>query len=250
MALNFNNIQIDEELENLLPPLSKEDYDLLEQSLLKNGFEQKFGRIKVWFGSDREIDNKSVGYIVDGHNRYRICTKHKIELDSYCFEVVFMDSKEEVMEWMLDIQLGRRNLSPIQRIAVTEKYRPFYEKKAKQEQGTRNDLDNNFVSKLTQSEKAKRYEENKTNKKLAQIADVKPTLYKMGAKVINSNNEDIKQRVMSGKTSISAGYKELMQGKSDTKEQMDKELDEWLEEKKKELQIMRENKKRTEPPID
>lgn len=27
------------------------------------------------------------------------------------------------MRWMLDIQLGRRNLSPIQRIAVTEKYR-------------------------------------------------------------------------------------------------------------------------------
>lgn len=34
------------------------------------------------------------------------------------------------MEWMLDIQLGRRNLSPIQRIAVTEKYRPIYEKQA------------------------------------------------------------------------------------------------------------------------
>ncbi len=36
------------------------------------------------------------------------------------------------MEWMLDIQLGRRNLSPIQRIAVTEKYRPIYEKQAKE----------------------------------------------------------------------------------------------------------------------
>ena len=35
------------------------------------------------------------------------------------------------MRWMLDIQLGRRNLSPIQRIAVAEKYRPIYEKQAK-----------------------------------------------------------------------------------------------------------------------
>ena len=34
------------------------------------------------------------------------------------------------MEWMLDIQLGRRNLTPIQRIAVAEKYRPIYEKQA------------------------------------------------------------------------------------------------------------------------
>lgn len=48
--------------------------------------------------------------------------------------------KEEVMKWMLDIQLCRRNLSPIQRIAVVEKYRPLYEKEAKENQGTRNDL--------------------------------------------------------------------------------------------------------------
>ena len=33
---------------------------------------------------------------------------------------------------MLDIQLGRRNLSPIQRIVVAEKYRPIYEKQAKE----------------------------------------------------------------------------------------------------------------------
>ena len=38
------------------------------------------------------------------------------------------------MEWMLDIQLGRRNLSPIQRIKVAEKYRPIYERQARKNQ--------------------------------------------------------------------------------------------------------------------
>ena len=38
------------------------------------------------------------------------------------------------MEWMLDIQLGRRNLSPIHRIAITEKYRTIYEKQARENQ--------------------------------------------------------------------------------------------------------------------
>ena len=99
---------------------------------------------------------------------------------------------------MLDIQLGRRNLSPIQRIAVAEKYRPFFEKQAKENQGVRNDLKNNFGTKLTQSEKEKMNNENRTNKKLADIAGVKPTTYKMGAKVLNSGNEDLKQRVLSG----------------------------------------------------
>ena len=42
------------------------------------------------------------------------------------------DEKSEVMRWMIDGQLGRRNLSPIQRVAVTEKYRPYYEEKAKE----------------------------------------------------------------------------------------------------------------------
>lgn len=37
----------------------------------------------------------------------------------------------------------------------------------------------------------------------------------MGAKVLNSDNEDIKQRVLSGETSISAGYKELTQSKEE-----------------------------------
>jgi len=41
------------------------------------------------------------------------------------------DTKEEVMECMLNIQLGRRNLSPIQRIAIAEKYRNIYENKPK-----------------------------------------------------------------------------------------------------------------------
>ena len=37
------------------------------------------------------------------------------------------------------------------RIAVVEKYRPIYEKRAKQAQGTRNDLQNNFPSNLMES---------------------------------------------------------------------------------------------------
>ena len=53
-------------------------------------------------------------------------------------------AKEEIMEWMLDIQLGRRNLSPIQRIAVAEKYRPIYEKQARENQlsGLKQNQDN------------------------------------------------------------------------------------------------------------
>ena len=112
------------------------------------------------------------------------------------------------MEWMLDIQLGRRNLTPIQRIAVAEKYRPIYERQAKE----------NVANAVSKSNKVRVNpllvnlpnmevcsSPINTSEKLANIAGVSEKTYRMGAKVLNSNNEDVKQRVLSGETSISAG---------------------------------------------
>ena len=112
------------------------------------------------------------------------------------------------MEWMLDIQLGRRNLTPIQRIAVAEKYRPIYERQAKEnlkqagnnyEIGKEKPLPN-LVNPILNID---------TTQRLAKIAGVGKETYRMGAKIINSDNENVKKRVLSGETSISAGYKEL-----------------------------------------
>lgn len=105
------------------------------------------------------------------------------------------------MEWMLDIQLGRRNLSPIQRIAVAEKYRPIYEKQAKENQGARNDLKNNIPQNLGESEKKKAGGDKKSfsqnsskaidpeNKidvraKLAETAGVSTDIYSKGKKFL------------------------------------------------------------------
>lgn len=106
---------------------------------------------------------------------------------------------------MLDIQLGRRNLSPIQRIAVAEKYRPIYEKMAKENQlsGLKQNCNGTVLVNLP-----KPISPINTSEKLASIAGVSEKTYRMGAKVLNSDNEDVKNRVLSGETSISAGYKE------------------------------------------
>jgi len=193
----MKELKTDPELKNLLPPLTDDEYSRLEKSILENGFDRNFP-IMEWHG-----------YIADGHNRYSICKKHKIEP---VIGTLAYDTKEEVMEWMLDIQLGRRNLSPIQRIAVAERYRPIYEKQAKENQGTRNDLKNNITVNLPQSPK-KQKRNPTTDKKLSDIATVSEKTYQIGAKVLRSDNEDVKQRVLSGETSISAGYKEIMQNK-------------------------------------
>ena len=111
---------------------------------------------------------------------------------------------------MLDIQLGRRNLTPIQRIAVAEKYRPIYERQAKENQslGGGDKKSESYKKSVTENlPQAKRNPT--TDKKLADVAGVSEKTYRMGAKVLNSNDEELKKRVLSGKTSISAGYKEI-----------------------------------------
>ncbi len=127
-------------------------------------------------------------------------------------------NKSDVMEWMINTQLGRRNLSPIQRIAVAEKYRPIYEKQAKERQATSTgganpQLTQNFV----EADKNKKRSENETNAKLAKVANVNRETYRQAKRVLDSNNDDLKQRVLSGKTSISAGYKEIIQIKKEEK---------------------------------
>lgn len=231
MALNFNNIQIDEELEKLLPPLSKEDYNLLEQSLLKNGFEQKFGRIKVWFGSEEDTNNESVGYIVDGHNRYRICQKHKIELNSWCFETVFMESKEEVIKWMFENQLARRNLSPTEKYEIVERYTTFLNDMAKKNQSDGGKGLSNLTKVNVRQEKAKR----------AGMSD--GNYYKLD-KVMKSDNEEVKQKLREKKISVDKAYREIKNPKpkekeSITPEQKIIEFDNRMNEIDKEISTLR-----------
>lgn len=85
------------------------------------------------------------------------------------------------------IQLGRRNLSPIQRIKVTEKYRPIYEKKAKEnlkEGGRKGGLANS--SNLSQNSSKASNIENKIDvrAKLATAAGVSTDTYSKGKKIL------------------------------------------------------------------
>lgn len=206
----MRELKIDPELRDLLPPLTSEEYKQLEKNIIENGFDRNFP-IMEW-----------QGFIVDGHNRYDICKKHNIEpiIGTLAYE-----TKEEVMEWMLDIQLGRRNLSPIQKIAITEKYRPIYEKQAKERQATSTGGSNpQLTPKLVEAEKEKNRTNNETNTKLSKLAGVGKETYRMGAKILNSGNEKLKQEVLSGKKSINAGYKELTGKKENKKEEVKNEI--------------------------
>ena len=94
--------KIDPEFKALIPPMSPEEYKQLEQNILAH----KKCRDAIILWDDT---------IVDGHNRFRICAEHGIK-----FQIKHMDfgSREEAMIWILDNQLGRRNLTDAMRIEL------------------------------------------------------------------------------------------------------------------------------------
>ena len=69
--------------------------------------------------------------LIDGHNRYEICTR--LELP---FETVFKDfaGRDDAIEWIINNQFGRRNLSDYQRGVLALRMKPIFEARAKAQQ--------------------------------------------------------------------------------------------------------------------
>ena len=93
----MQNIIIDEEFRLLLPELDAETFRLLEESILEHGCRDA---LVLWGDT-----------LVDGHNRYNICTKHDVP-----FKTVNKDfaSREEALIWIVTTQISRRNLTNTQ----------------------------------------------------------------------------------------------------------------------------------------
>jgi hypothetical protein len=105
------NIVILEELQSFIPPLSTDEYGQLESNILQHGCQTP---LQVWQTSKKNLDlpfekEDDLAYIlVDGHNRYKICTQHNLTFEVY---VLSFDSQKEAKDYMINLQLGRRNLS-------------------------------------------------------------------------------------------------------------------------------------------
>lgn len=170
----MKELKINSELRDFIPPLSGEEKKQLEDSLLKYGY--KGAPIYIW--ND---------YIVDGHNRYELCKKHNIECPVE--ELLLGDNATiiDVMEWMINTQLGRRNLPPAQRLAVMDKFKKKIQEQAKSTQGTRTDL--------TSSPNGEKVKSTHTDKELAKMAGVGTGTVARFNKVMNSDDDELEKRV-------------------------------------------------------
>ncbi len=104
------------EMEQLLPPLSGEQFSSLESDILENGC-----YAPVIVNEDMTV--------IDGHNRLRICEKHGLPYKMLVFS--FADLLE-AKQWALDTQKGRRNLDKWELGQIALRLKPDIEARAKE----------------------------------------------------------------------------------------------------------------------
>ncbi|KQU80856.1 MULTISPECIES: hypothetical protein [unclassified Rhizobacter] len=93
------DLVVNEELKAYIDPLTPDEHDALERSILAEGCRDAL----VLWGD----------MLVDGHNRYGICRKHGLPFQTV--QSTRFQSLEDVHLWMIDQHLGRRSLSDYQR---------------------------------------------------------------------------------------------------------------------------------------
>ena len=97
-VVKAEQLVVTDKLKNIITPLGKEEFQQLHDNIVEEGCREP---LIVW-------EKKGKYILVDGHNRYQICTRHNIP-----FQVVTRKFKDqdEVISWMINNQLGRRNLN-------------------------------------------------------------------------------------------------------------------------------------------
>ena len=186
MEKQVYEFKIDPEFRDLIPPLSEDEFHMLEDSIVRDGCDTP---LTVWNG-----------IIVDGHNRYEICQQHDIP---FAYEERSFADRDAVMFWMLEHQLARRNLNSYQRSHLVSKFEPMLKRLAEMRvrAGKAIDPPQNSAEGSTKGE---------TREKLAKMAGVsRDTIAKV--KHLDANaDEETKKKLQAGEISIHKAYTDLV----------------------------------------
>lgn len=173
-------MRIEKQFEELLPPLTDEEFRQLEENILEDGIRDP---LVVWkTPSGNEV-------LVDGHNRLKIAQKHNLK-----YETVYMtfDDFDDVKLWIYRTQAGRRNLKPFQRTELALMLKPTIAKEAKEREHRG----------LKSDEGRKR-----SDQELGKIAGVGKDTVRKVEHILDKGSEETKAAARSGQISVNEAYK-------------------------------------------
>lgn len=175
-------VTIDNEFENLIPPLTDDEYAQLEINILRDGIRDA---LITWHG-----------ILIDGHNRYRIAQKHGLTYRTV--EKQFTD-RNDAERWIILNQFGRRNLSAYDRSILALKLKPIIAEKAKEKQ---------VESGGAVPQKSAKPPVD-TRQELAKVAGVSHDTIAKVEKIQAKASPEIKSAIKSGEMSINQAYQTL-----------------------------------------
>ena len=175
-----DSIVVIEELRLFIPPLKEGELNQLEANILKEGVREP---LIFW---DKGTDK----VLIDGHNRYGIIQKHGIK--EFKTELRKFDSIEHVKDWMINLQLGRRNLTKEQ----TSYLRGMqYNREKKSTQETLKKGNSPLVQNEQTGETADRLSE---QHKVSKMTIRRDADYARGIEMIGESKPVLKQEILSG----------------------------------------------------
>ena len=178
-------MKIDNEFKNLIPELAPDELLQLEANIKRDGCRDP---LVLWNG-----------VLVDGHNRYDICTRNDLPFQT--IERAF-ENRSEVIEWIITNQFGRRNLNNYVRGTLAIRLRSEIVERAKENQKTSSGGKNPQL--IQKSGKAVN-----TDKELAKIAGVSHDTISKVSKIEEKGSEEVKKALAKGEISINEAYKKI-----------------------------------------
>lgn len=179
---------IDQELQALIPPLAPEELAQLEANILADGCRDP---LVTWRG-----------ILIDGHNRFAICSKHGLTFQAV--ERDFAD-RSHVIEWIIRNQFGRRNLSAYERTKLALRLEETIA--ARSRQGERTDI----------CQKSDNSVPLDTKRELAKAAGVSHDTVAKVKKIEAQAAPEVKAALSTGAMSINQAYQQIRH-----KEKLDK----------------------------
>lgn len=174
-------LKIDTEFEQIIPPLSEEEFRQLKENIISEG--EVFTPIFTWNGT-----------IVDGHHRYRIIKDHP-EI-KYRVSDRHFDNRYAAISWICNNQLGRRNLTPQDReYLIGKRYEAEKLKRGGDWSQSAKEACGQNVHKLSGEKTSERIaRENHVNEKYVRRAEK----YARGVDAAESAIPGIKKEILSG----------------------------------------------------
>lgn len=187
-------VTVDPEFKSLIPPLTPDEYKQLEENCKRDGI---LDSLKVWHG-----------ILVDGHNRHKIAEEWDLNYETCEID---LPNREAALLWIINHQLGERNLILYDRVKLEDKKKEILAKQAKKRQGKRTDLKEDFPKKSWESEAEKRKSErkNETDFKIAKAAGTSEDTVRKVRAIEKEGNQKIINDVRSGDKTINQAWLEL-----------------------------------------